>query len=95
MSAYLVFARDKTLVEHELAVYAKDASRTLAGHEVKVVAFYGPHEDLERASTEGTVIFEFPTIEAAKAWYNSPGYTAARQHRFKGATCRVTLVQGV
>jgi uncharacterized protein (DUF1330 family) len=94
MSAYLIFTRDKTLDEHELATYSKEASATLAGHEVKPLAFYGAHEDLEGASTEGTAILEFPNIEAAKAWYNSPSYRKAREHRFKGARYRVTLVQG-
>jgi len=59
MSAYLIFTRDKTLDKQELATYGKEAGPTLAGHEVKVLAFYGPHEDLEGAATEGTVILEF------------------------------------
>ena len=95
MSAYLIFTRDKTLDEHELATYSKDAPATLAGHEVKVLASYGPHEELEGATTEGTIILEFPSIEAAKAWYNSAPYREVREHRFKGATYRVTLVEGV
>ena len=52
MSAYLIFMRDKTLDEHELATYSKELLATLAGHEVKVLALHGPHEDLEdRKST--------------------------------------------
>jgi len=95
MSAYMIFTRDKTLDERELAAYAKDVPATLAGHEAKVRVLYGPHEDLEGAPTEGTVILEFPSIAAAKAWYESPAYREVREHRFKGATYRVTLVQGV
>jgi len=95
MAAYLVFTRDKTLDERELAIYTKDAPATLAGHEVKALAFYGLHEDLEGPSTEGIVILEFPTAEAAKAWYNSPAYVQVREHRFKGAIFRVALVEGV
>ena len=95
MSAYLIFTRDKTLDEYELATYSKDVPATLAGHEAKVLASYGSHEDLEGASTEGTLIAEFPSIEAAKAWYNGSAYRRAREHRFKGATYRVTLVEGV
>ncbi len=95
MSAYMIFTRDKTLDKHELATYLTEAPATLAGHDVKVLAFYGPHQDLEGASTEGTVIVEFPSIEAAKAWYNGAPYRKVREHRFKGATYRVTLVEGV
>ena len=95
MSAYLVFTRDKTVDQQEMDAYAKEASATLAGHPAKPLAFYGAHQDLEGPSTEGIVIIEFPTIDDAKAWYNSPSYRQAREHRFKGATYRVTLVQGV
>jgi len=45
--------------------------------------------------TEGTVILEFPSIEAAKGWYDGSPCREARAHRFKGATYRVTLVKGV
>jgi uncharacterized protein (DUF1330 family) len=95
MSAYLIFTRDKTLNGDELATYSKEVAATFAGHEFKALASYGQHEDLEGASTEGTVILEFPSMEAAKAWYNGTPYRAVREHRFKGATYRVTLVQGV
>ena len=95
MSAYLVFTRDKTLDAHELAIYSATVPPTLAGHDVKIRALYGTHEDLEGPSTEGIVILEFPTREAAKAWYESSSYREVREHRFKGATYRVTLVEGV
>jgi uncharacterized protein (DUF1330 family) len=95
MSAYLVLTRDKTLDAQELAAYSKEAAPTLAGHGVKVLAVYGSHEDLEGASTEGTAILEFPSTDAAKAWYKGPPYRKAREHRFKGAAYHVTLVEGV
>ncbi len=95
MSAYLIFTRDKTLDEQELAVYSKDAAATLAGHEAKPLAFYGSHEDLEGTPTEGVVILQFPSMDAAKAWYNSPAYGKVREHRFKGAIYRVTLIEGI
>jgi uncharacterized protein (DUF1330 family) len=95
MSAYLIFTRDKTFDEHELATYSKEVPATLAGHEAKILALYGLHEDLEGSSTEGTVVLQFPSMEAAKAWYNGPAYRKVREHRFKGSNYRVTLVNGV
>ena len=95
MSAYMVFTRDKTLDEHELATYSKEVPATLTGHEFKMLALYGAQEDLEGAATEGTVILEFPNREAAKAWYDGPQYREVREHRFKGANYRVLLVEGV
>jgi uncharacterized protein (DUF1330 family) len=94
MSAYVVITREGKLDAHELAAYSKDLPATLAAHEVKVLALNGSHEELKGPSTEGTVILEFPSIEAAKVWYNSSPYREVREHRFKGALYRVTLIEG-
>jgi len=95
MSVYFVFTREKTLDQAEMDIYHKAVQATFVGHDVKVLAAYGPFEDVEGAPTEGTVIAEFPTMEAAKAWYDSPAYREVRIHRFEGAIYRATLVQGV
>jgi len=95
MSAYMIFTRDKTLDQSEMDIYAKTVGPTMAGHPGKVLAFYGPHEDLEGAPTEGAVILEFPTRDAALGWYNSPAYKAVREHRFQGANYRVMVIEGV
>jgi uncharacterized protein (DUF1330 family) len=95
MSAYLIFTRDKTIDPQEMAIYSKNVPATLAGHDFKLLALYGAHEDLEGGPTEGTVILEFPTAEAAKTWYDSPAYREVREHRFKGAAYRAILIQGV
>jgi len=56
---------------------------------------YGRAGGIGGPAVEGVVVVSFPTIDEAKAWYNSPAYTAAREHRFKGAEYRVVLVQGL
>ncbi len=91
--AYIVFTREKTLDQAELELYWKKVPPTLEGHPMKVLSGYGPHEVLEGDGTEGIVIAEFPSMEAAKAWYNSPAYREAREHRFKGAVYRGILVE--
>ena len=55
---------------------------------MKVLVGYGRHEVLEGDPVEGVVIAEFPTFEAAKAWYDSPAYQAIRPRRLKGAIYR-------
>ena len=95
MAAYFVFTRDNTRDPKELETYSKMAPATLAGHPVKPLVAYGHHEVVEGPEIEGVVILEFPTIDAAKAWYNSPAYREAREHRFKGAEYRAVIVQGV
>lgn len=95
MSAYIIFTREKTLDQQELTTYHKAVPSTIGSHPVKILALYGAQENLEGPPNEGTVILEFPTAEAAKAWYDGPEYRTVREHRFKGAEYRVTLVAGV
>jgi uncharacterized protein (DUF1330 family) len=95
MAAYMIFTREKTRDSEQLAAYSKKAGATLAGHNVKPLVAYGKYEVLEGSAIEGAVVLEFPTMEAAKAWYDSPAYKEARETRFKGADYRCVLVQGV
>lgn len=91
--AYVVFTREKTLDQAELEIYWKKVAASLEGHPMKVLSGYGPFEVLEGEVTEGVVIAEFPSMAAAKAWYDSPAYREAREHRFKGAVYRGILVE--
>jgi uncharacterized protein (DUF1330 family) len=95
MPAYAIFIREATTNPAELDVYGPLAEASLAGQPVQVLAAYGAQEVLEGPPVEGVVILEFPTLAAAKAWYDSPAYRAAREHRFKGATYRAVLVEGL
>ena len=95
MSAYLVFIKERTLDPAEMAVYQQKVSALLGTFGIKVLAAYGAQEILEGGPAEGVVIAEFPTVEDAKGWYNSPAYEEARQHRSKGGEYRCILVQGV
>ena len=64
-------------------------------HAMTVLAAYGRQEVLEGPPVEGIVIVEFPSIEDAKAWYDSPAYREAREHRFRGARYRAIIVEGL
>jgi uncharacterized protein (DUF1330 family) len=94
MSAYIVFTRESTKNAAELDTYSENVGGTLTGHPVSVLAAYGRHEVLEGPDVEGVVILEFPSFEAAKAWYDSPAYRKAREHRFRGADYRAVIVEG-
>ena len=69
--------------QQEFDLYQSKVGATLAGHPVKVLAAYGPQETLEGEGPEGVVIVEFPSKEAAHAWYHGPEYQAVAQHRFR------------
>ncbi|AXC11587.1 protein of unknown function DUF1330 [Acidisarcina polymorpha] len=95
MKGYIVFNKEKTLDAAEMAAYTDKVASTFVGHDIKVLAAYGKHEVLEGEPTEGVVIAEFPTVEAAKAWYESQEYREVRKHRHNGAIYRAILVEGV
>lgn len=41
------------------------------------------------------VVFEFPSLERAKEWWASPGYSRAKAIRQKAAKTKMIVVQGV
>jgi uncharacterized protein (DUF1330 family) len=95
MPAYVVFIRERTHNHAELDTYAAAAGPLLQGLPVRFLAAYGRQKVLEGPEPEGVAIAEFPTLEEAVAWYESPAYQAAAQHRFKGATYRGFIVEGL
>ena len=95
MPAYVIFIRERTLDPSELAAYAKAAGPSLEGLPIRFLAAYGRHAVLEGPAPEGVAIAEFPSVEEARQWYESPAYQAAAQHRFKGAIYRGLIVEGV
>ncbi|MEX3842837.1 MULTISPECIES: DUF1330 domain-containing protein [Paraburkholderia] len=95
MATYIVFTKESTQDQSELDIYQSNVGATFKGHPVKILAAYGPQQVLEGEAPEGVVIVEFPSTEAARAWYDSPAYQEAAQHRFKGARYRAVLVEGV
>jgi uncharacterized protein (DUF1330 family) len=95
MAAYVIFIREVTFDKAELDAYAAAAPASLEGVPIKFLAAYGRQEALEGPTPEGVAIAEFPSMEAARSWYDSPAYQAAVQHRFKGAIYRGLIVEGL
>lgn len=95
MSAYLIFIKEREHDAGAMADYSAKAGPSLGGHPGKPLAYYGAIETLEGAEAAGCVIIEFPDMDAARAWYNSPAYQDARKHRFQGADYRVVLTAGL
>lgn len=95
MTAYVVFTRERLRSASDMEAYSPGARASFAGHDLQRLAAYGKCETLEGASIEGAVILSFPTMEAAKAWYDSPEYSEARKHRFLGADYRAFITEGV
>jgi uncharacterized protein (DUF1330 family) len=94
MAAYIIALRERLKDAAEMEIYGKKAQAAGAAG-MKPLAVYGRLETLEGVPFEGAVVLEFPTFEDAQAWYHSPAYQEARQHRLKGADYRFLIVQGL
>jgi uncharacterized protein (DUF1330 family) len=94
MAAYAVFIREKTRNAAKLEEYKKTVPASFQKHPATFLAINGRSEVLEGPQSEGIIILEFPSYEAAQAWYHSPEYQAACEHRFQGADYRCILTEG-
>jgi uncharacterized protein (DUF1330 family) len=95
VSAYVIVYLESVSDPGKLAEYRRIGVPTLQQPHIKVLVRNGRFETLEGPAPTGVFMLEFPTMEAARAWYDSPEYQAALQHRLAGASCRVVLVEGV
>ena len=95
MSAYLIYLCQSVTDRNELETYWEKINDTFEGVDIKLLSAYAGFEVLEgEEPVEGVVIAEFPSVEAAKAWYNGPQYTEVRQHRLRGGKYIGLLVDG-
>ena len=95
MVAYAVFIRDRLRDPQTMQAYQDKVAATFAGHQATRRAGHGPLDVLEGATMESVVITEFPSIEAARAWYDSDAYREVRRLRHLAADYRAFIVEGV
>ncbi|MBY0467538.1 MAG: DUF1330 domain-containing protein [Burkholderiaceae bacterium] len=93
--AYVVFIKESMHDEVEMGHYKETVGASFAGHSSTFLAAYGALEVVEGTPAEGVVILEFADMEKARAWYHSPAYQEAAQHRFAGAVYRGMIVEGI
>ena len=93
MTAYAIMIRDRMKDAEEFAAYQRLAPAARVDG-LKLLAFYGKHEVVEGEPADGVAIIEFPDMATAKAWYDSPAYKTAQQHRLKGSDYRMIFVEG-
>jgi uncharacterized protein (DUF1330 family) len=95
VAAYVILTRFRTRDPAEFEVYASQRASFFSGHHVKWLAsFSGRCEVVEGPGAEAVSILEFPTLAEAKAWYESPVYKEAAQHRFRSGDYGVLFVEG-
>jgi uncharacterized protein (DUF1330 family) len=95
MVAYAVFIRDRLRDPETMKTYLDEVMATFEGHQAKRLVGHGAFEMLEGAAMESVVITEFPSLAAARAWYDSPAYREVRRLRHLSADYRAFIVEGV
>ena len=96
MPAYMIFFREGPVRDPDaMTEYRRIGRQNVGDFKLKPLVIYGALEAVEGTPPDGVIVLEFPTVEDAKAWYNSPGYQAAVPHRLRAADYRAVIVQGV
>jgi uncharacterized protein (DUF1330 family) len=97
MAAYLIVYREGPVRdEAAMAEYQKRTREIPPGDSgLTPLVVYGAVQPLEGRPPEGVIMLQFPTVEAARSWYESPAYQAALPHRLKSADYRTIIVEGL
>ena len=93
MSVYMVYICHSVSDRTQLEKYWSSIGPTLENQPIKMLAGYTPFEVLEGDDVLGVFVGEWPSMEAAKAWYDSPGYKAIRRLRMDNANYTGVLVE--
>lgn len=95
MTAYIILdieVHDLTGYEE----YKKIGPPTVGTYGGKYLARGGAAENLEGDwQPRRVVVIEFPTVDQAKAWINSPEYAPGRTLRHKYSISKAIVVEGV
>lgn len=92
--AYIVAQIDVTNAQ-QYAEYTKLSPSIIDKFGGRFLARGGRSKTLEGAAAPGrVVVIEFPSVERAQAFYDSPEYTAARKVRAGAANVQFVLVEG-
>ena len=95
MPAYVVFVCREIVDQGELNTYWQRVNGTLEGHKARVLMDHGRFLILEgQGPVQGVTVYEFPSRDAARSWYDSAASREVRQHRKKGAKYLAILTEG-
>ena len=94
MTAYVV-SRVRMKPGAALDCYRQLAASSIERHGGRYLVRAGDQQILEGDWAPATIIVEFPTMDAARAWYASADYAEALKQRDKALERDLILVEGV
>ena len=98
MVAWVIAVKENIFDQEQIEIYQKKSQASILdwimrGHTLTRMAEYaGTTRIMEGDPIEGISLTEFPSVEAAEAFYNSPMYQEAIQHRFKGGNYKFYII---
>ena len=94
MKGYVIF-QEKVFDKEAFEEYKKMSPESIKKYGGEFVVRGGDIEVLEGGfDFERVAMLVFPSVEQARAWYNSQEYAEAKEFRLKISKCQAILVQG-
>lgn len=94
MSAYIIVEVEITDPETYVG-YTKLTPATIAAYDGRFIVRGGKTESLEGDwNPNRMVVLQFPSVERAREWWNSPDYAPAKAIRHKAAKSKMIVVEG-
>ena len=95
MSTYMIVTIKNVKDRHQMEQYWANVNPTLADTGVKPLAIYTPFKIVEgEGPIDGMFLAEFPDIDAANRWYESPAYQAIGHFRQDGSESEIIFLDG-
>ncbi len=96
MPAYLIVMREEAIQDPDAFTIYQQKTRHMSGeYSLTPRVVYGQIEAMEGEAPDGVVVLEFPSLEDAKAWYNSSEYQQALPFRLQSARFKSFIVEGL
>ena len=95
MAAYVIV--EVNVTDPQLfAEYAKGVPATISAHGGRYIVRGGAVETKEGGwAPKRVVVLEFPSMEQARKWYDSPAYKPLLEMRLRAANAKTIFVEGV
>lgn len=95
MASGLIIANVRVTNPQQYEEYKRWSSAAMQAHGAEVLARGGATEVLEgNWQPDRVVVLRFPTVDAARAFHDSPEYRKARAAREGAAIMRMVVVEG-
>jgi len=95
MAGYAIAHLQDVTMGAEIVEYLQRIDATLAPFEGRFIVHGGATQDLEGTVPGTPIVIEFPSLERAMAWYDSPAYRRILPLRTSNSRSVTYLVDGV